>query len=112
MDNMSSYDMDNLIRGMLSKTDIEIEKKSKTGVHPVNIRPLIYSLSAIKKDLNVFILEAFLSAGKDNNLRADLFTEAFMKETGLGLKILSLHRKALLASASNEWKDPFEVVNG
>ncbi|MCX7771788.1 MAG: hypothetical protein N2376_01575, partial [Clostridia bacterium] len=79
---------------------------------PVNIRPLIFSLSVRKKSIDAFILDAFLSAGAENNLRADLLMEAFAQHTGLEPKVTSMHRKALLASSFNEWKTPFEVANG
>lgn len=109
---MSRYEMDNLVQGLLSKEEISVMKKTKKGLRPVNIRPMIYALSALKKDGNQFTLEAFLSAGAENNLRADLLMEAFNQETGLGVNTLATHRKALYASTFNEWKSPFEVANG
>jgi radical SAM-linked protein len=109
---MSHFEMDNIVQELLTKEDISVMKKTKKGIRPVNIRPLIYSLSAGKKGVNEFCLEAFLSAGAENNLRADLLMEAFKQETGLDIKTLSMHRKALYASTFNEWKSPFEVANG
>ena len=84
--------------------------KTKKGPRPVNIRPLIYSLSAQKPDNDIYILDAFLSAGAENNLRPDLLMKAF-GQTGLGFVVESMHRKAMFASTFNEWKDPFEVAN-
>ncbi len=109
---LSHFEMDNLVQGVLSKEDISVMKKTKKGMRPVNIRPMIYALSTCKKDGNKFSLEAFLSAGAENNLRADLLMEAFNQETGLAAKTLATHRKALYASTFNEWKSPFEVANG
>ncbi len=109
---MSHFEMDNLVHAMLSKEDISVMKKTKKGMRPVNIRPMIYALSADKKEGNTFILEAFLSAGAESNLRADLLMEAFNQETGLMTKTLAMHRIALYASTFNEWKSPFEVANG
>lgn len=109
---MNHYEMDGLVLGLLDREDISVMKKTKKGLRPVNIRPLIYSLSVSKKDIDVFCLEAFLSAGAENNLRVDLLMEAFCQETGLEIKILQMHRKALHTSAFNEWKNPFEVANG
>lgn len=109
---VSHFDMDKMIYQMLSQDDISVMKKTKKGMRPVNIRPLIYSLSVHKKDMDIFGLEAFLSAGAENNLRADLLMEALCKETGLEVKTLNMHRKALYASTFNEWKNPFEVANG
>ena len=108
----SQSEMDDLVQSMLSKEDILVMKKTKKWLRSVNIRPWIYSLSACKKDINIFVLEAFLSAGSENNLRPDLLMEAFIHETGLLIKTLSMHRKALYASTFNEWKSPFEVANG
>lgn len=108
---MSHFEIDSLVQDMLAKEEISVMKKSKKGPRPINIRPLIYSLSADKKDVKVFDLEAFLSAGAKDNLRADLLMEAFKQETGLDVKIVSIHRKALYASILNEWKNPFEVAD-
>lgn len=108
---MSHFEIDNLVRMILSKEEILVKKKTKKGPRPVNIRPWIYSLSAYKKDTRVFVLEAFLSAGTENNLRADLLLEAFSQETNIKSRIISIHRKALYASTFNEWKNPFEVAN-
>jgi radical SAM-linked protein len=110
--NISSEDMDESVQSLLSKDDISVVKKTKKGMRPVNIRPWIYSLTISQKDTDKFILDAFLSAGAENNLRADLLMEAFGAETGFDVKTLGMHRKALYASAFNEWKDPFEVANG
>ena len=109
---ISHFDMDAMINRLLSQEDISVMKKTKKGIRPVNIRPMIYSLSVKKKNIDVFDLEAFLSAGAENNLRADLLMQALNKETGLEIETLNMHRKALYASTFNEWKNPFEVVNG
>jgi len=109
---MSLYEMDTLIQSLLEREDISVMKKTKKGPRPVNIRPMIYTLSALKTDIDAFCLEAFLSAGAENNLRVDLLMEAFEQETGLKVSILRMHRKALYTSTYNEWKNPFEVANG
>lgn len=106
---MSHFEIDSLVHIFLSKEEIIVSKKTKKGFRPVNIRPLVYSLSAYKKDISVFVLEAFLSAGAENNLRADLLLEAFDQEAGITSQAISIHRKALYASTYNEWKNPFEV---
>ena len=95
---------------MLIKRDNCNEEEQK-GKKPVDIRPLIYSLSAIEEESGLYKLEAFISAGAQYNLRADLLMEAFGQETGLDIRIISQHRKALYTSVLNRWKDPFEVAN-
>ncbi len=110
-DPMSHYEIDNLTSMLLSREEISVMKKTKKGPRATNIRPWIYSLSAQKKDTRVFALEAFLSAGTENNLRADLLLEAFSKEANIKCRPLSIHRKALYASTFNEWKNPFEVAD-
>ncbi|NLB78476.1 MAG: DUF2344 domain-containing protein [Clostridiaceae bacterium] len=107
----SHFEMDTMVYNLLKEEEISVIKKSKKGPRPVNIRPLIYSMSANKIDGNKFRLEAFLSAGAENNLRADLLMKAFSQESKLGIDIVSMHRKALYASTYNEWKNPFEVAN-
>ncbi|MGI6085509.1 MAG: TIGR03936 family radical SAM-associated protein [Acetivibrionales bacterium] len=105
------FEIDNLLHELLSGEEILVIKKSKKGPRKINIRPLIYSLSAEKIDADKFRLYAFLSAGAENNLRADLLMKAFSQETKLDIEIVSMHRKALYASSYNEWKNPFEVAN-
>ncbi len=107
----SHFEMDTMVYNLLKEEEISVIKKSKKGPRPVNIRPLIYSMSANKIDGDKFRLEAFLSAGAENNLRADLLMKAFSQESKLGIDIVSMHRKALYASTYNEWKNPFEVAN-
>lgn len=111
-EDISHEEMENLIYRMLSKEEIFVEKKTKKGLRQVNIRQMIFSISARERGRRCFELEAFLSAGAENNLRADLLMDALKKETGLDIKILSIHRKALYASTFNEWKNPLEVANG
>lgn len=108
----SHFEIDTLVLALLSREEISVIKKGKKGPRPVNIRPLIYSLSAEKINADKFRLDAFLSAGAENNLRADLLMKAFSQETNLEIDIVSMHRKALYASTYNEWKNPFEVANG
>lgn len=109
---MSHFAIDSIVRDFLNKEEIMVMKKTKKGMKPVNIKPLIYSLSAGKSGLDGYVLEAFLSAGPENNLRPDLLMEAFIEGTGLSLSIESVHRVELYASLLNEWKSPFEVANG
>lgn len=104
--------LEDAVLGFLENEDVTVMKKTKKGTRPVNIRPLIYSLSVREGDDGSFILEAFLSAGAENNLRPDLLMEAFIQKTGLDIDVESIHRKAMYASTFNEWKDPFEVANG
>ena len=104
-------EINDYIQKMLTKDEIIVMKKSKRGEKPVDIKPLIYSISATKKDNNQYLLEAFISAGTKDNLRADLLMRAFSQKTGLDITIVSQHRKALYTSVSNKWKDPFEVAN-
>lgn len=108
---MSHYEIDNLVNMILSQEEISVMKKTKKGPRATNIRPWIYSLSAYKKDVRVFALEAFLSAGTENNLRADLLLDAFNQEANIKSRPISIHRKALYASTFNEWKNPFEVAD-
>ncbi|NLU53195.1 MAG: DUF2344 domain-containing protein [Clostridiaceae bacterium] len=110
-EDISQEEMENLIYRMLSKEEILVEKKTKKGMRQTNIRQMIYSISATKKGSGIFELEAFLSAGAESNLRADLLMEAIKKETGLDIRVISIHRKALYASTFNEWKNPLEVAN-
>ncbi len=111
-DELSHFALENMVRDFLAKEEIMVMKKSKKGLKPVNIRPLIYSLTVRKAEKKSCILDAFLSAGAENNLRPDLLMEAFQKETGMTIRVDAMHRTALFASLMNEWKNPLEVANG
>ena len=108
---MDHEEINGIVLDFLGNEEITVMKKGKRGTKPVNIRPLIYSLSARKSDDKGYILDAFLSAGAENNLRPDLLMKAISQATGLDLVVGSIHRKAMYASTFNEWKDPFEVAN-
>jgi hypothetical protein len=111
-DELSHFALENMVRDFLAKEEIMVMKKSKKGLKPANIRPLIYSLTVRKAEKKSCILDAFLSAGAENNLRPDLLMEAFQKETGMTIRVDAMHRTALFASLMNEWKNPLEVANG
>ncbi|NLM75732.1 MAG: DUF2344 domain-containing protein [Clostridiaceae bacterium] len=108
----SEDEINSMISEIFSQDELKVMKRTKRGVRPVNIRPLIYKLEAVEKGNNVFELIAFVSAGLDNNLRADLLMEAIIEKYDFNVKILSIHRKALYTKDSNGWKDPFEVSDG
>lgn len=110
-ESLSREAADGIVRDFLSKDEIMVMKKTKKGQRPVNIKPLIYSMSVRKNGVDGYVIEAFLSAGAENNLRPDLLMDAFSESTGLGVRIGSMHRKELYASVRNEWKNPFEVAN-
>lgn len=117
-------ELEDMVSSFLSKEELTVMKKTKKGMSPVNIRPMIYSMNVIRKDTgqdvnssgyedgNIIELDALLSAGAQDNLRADLLMEAFMEYTELKADILSINRSALYTIRSNEWKTPFEVANG
>jgi radical SAM-linked protein len=104
--------LESKIHAFLDMDEIMVKKKTKKGLRPVNIKPLIYSLSVVEGHDGHFTIRAFLCAGSGNNLRPDLLMEAFIAHSGLDLRVCSLHRKELYASSLNEWKNPLEVANG
>lgn len=108
---MAQDELSGIVIDFLDQEDITVMKKTKKGTRPVNIRPLIYSLSARKQDSGGYVMEAFLCAGAENNLRPDLLMQAFSQKTGLELTVESIHRKAMFASDFNEWKSPLEVTD-
>jgi len=108
---MDPDEINGIVISFMDNEDITVMKKGKSGSKPVNIRPLIYSLSARKADGDGYVLDAFVSAGAENNLRPDLLMKALSQKTGLDLSVGSIHRRAMYASTFNEWKDPFEVAN-
>lgn len=107
---MDENEINGIVADFLDHEDITVMKKAKKGMKPVNIRPLIYSLS-VRRVEDRFIMDAFLSAGAENNLRPDLLMQAFSRETGLELTVEAIHRKAMYASTFTEWKNPLEVAN-
>lgn len=113
----TSDEIEDLVSSLLSKEELVVMKKTKKGLAPTNIRPLIYTFNVIDKGSNdkgnnIIELDAFLSAGAKDNLRADLLMEAFMEHTGLKVDIVLINRSALYAKRLDKWKTPFEVVNG
>lgn len=101
-------DMVDRVHRMLAAESLIVPKKTKKGMKDVDIRPLIYALTAGKADERAWTLGAFMSAGAVDNLRPELIIDAFTGLTGESLSILSIHRKALYVSHDNAWLNPMD----
>ncbi len=102
---ISPEEMQNFLQTLLDAENVPVMKKGKKGLHQVNIRPLVFSASIAQVD-GEWLLEAFLSAGATDNLRPDLFMEAWRNLVKQNFQIRAMHREALYASIDNEWVAP------
>lgn len=87
---------------LLESEHVPVMKKGKKGLHEVNIRPLVYA-ATIRASGEDWVLETFMSAGATDNLRPDLFMEAWHGLVGTEFVLRAMHREALYASIDNEW---------
>lgn len=101
-------EMVEMVHRVLESEHLLVMKKTKKGLREVDIRPLIYSLTAGKDGDDAWVLGAFMSAGSSDNLRPELVMDAFQKVTGTTLSIHSIHRKALYVSHENAWLNPLD----
>ena len=102
-----------LFSRLMEAERLPVMKKGKKGLREIDIRPLIFSATLHKGPMpnrdatavpgQEFVLEIFISAGADDNLRPDLLVEAWSRLVSVRFAILSLHRQALYASVENEW---------
>lgn len=97
--------MQALLVRLMEAERVPVMKKGKKGLREIDIRPLIYS--AVLQPFSVqapdYVLEVFLSAGAEDNLRPDLLMEAWSSLVEVPFRIRFLHRQALYASVDNEW---------
>lgn len=101
-------EMTGMVQQILNLETLPVMKKSKKGMREVDIRPLIYSLTAGKVSDEAWVLGAFLNAGATDNLRPELVLDAFSQVTGATFRITSIHRKALYVSHENAWLTPLD----
>lgn len=87
------------IPDFFSQEEIVVWKKTKKSEKEVDIKPMIYSISA--KDGTIHMQ---IASGSANNLKPELVTEAFAKYIGFELKefALLIHRKELYANLGDE----------
>lgn len=99
---VSREDMQGMLVRLLESEHVPVMKKGKKGLHEVDIRPLVYA-ATIRAHGEDWILETFMSAGAADNLRPDLFMEAWHALVGTEFVLRAMHREALYASIDNEW---------
>jgi len=102
---ISADEMQDLLQRLIDAESVPVMKKGKKGLHEVNVRPLVFSAAVAKVD-GEWLLEAFLSAGANDNLRPDLFMEAWQHLVSRTFQIRAMHREELYASMDNEWVEP------
>ena len=110
---LPASDMALLFSRLMDAERLPVMKKGKKGLREIDIRPLIFSAVLRQSPESIgdperepcqeSVLEVFISAGADDNLRPDLLIEAWSRLVSVPFAILSLHRLALYASVENEW---------
>lgn len=91
-------DYSSILKSLLSKESIEIEKKTKKGMAIVNVRPMIHRLSMVDG-----VIKATLSCSNTENLRADKLQEIL---EGEGIKISLVRRNSLFILNGNKIEEP------
>lgn len=85
------------IQAFLENEQINVMKKSKSGVKEADVRPYIYKLELKEADGRLIMLSMRLAAGSSYNLKPDTVLDAMEKYCG-DIKIMfkSVHRAAML----------------
>lgn len=82
----------------LKNPELNVMKKSKSGIKEADIRPYIYSLEKISKDGDCLSLKMCLAAGNIYNLKPETVIDAMKKYTqGFLVDFFTVHREKLLA---------------
>lgn len=66
------------IENFLSNDEIIVDKKTKKGINPTDIKPMIYDIEKISDQDGCMVLKMHLSAG-EKNLKPDTVFDAFEK---------------------------------
>lgn len=87
----------------LSHSELNVMKKSKSGVKESNIRPYIYDLKLLKTDGNIQTYEMCLSVGSSYNLKPDSVVDAMEKYSdSFKSEFFSIHRNMMTWSDKKE----------
>lgn len=112
--------MGELVEAFLRAPEIVTGKRGKQGTREVNIRPMVKRLelfdderlrSCVPGDAGneqVFGLSTLLCAGSKSNLKPELLIQALSEFSGIDMRILRVHRKALFIEAGGKIRDPLE----
>lgn len=94
--------MEEKLAAFMARQDISIDKKSKSGVKLVNIRPMIHKLTLEEDGIS-----AMLTAGNQYNLRADVFAAVLWEHLGIAEPALIL-RTALFGVHEGKVFEPIK----
>ncbi len=87
------------IDSFLSRESIIVSKKSKSAVKDVDIKNDIKSLEIVEADGNYVVLDIYVPAGNEYNLKPELVVEAMDKYIdGFDVVFVQCHRTALLCN--------------
>ena len=104
-----------LIKDLMGKSSIIVEREKKGKVKDIDVKPMIKSigvesLSDIPRGYEVFesafLLTATVLAGSNQNLRPDLLMKAISVHTGINIETFRIHRTALYTGSEGQYNDP------
>lgn len=93
--------MDRFAEAVMGKDKINVTKKTKSGEKEINIRQLIYELTA-NINGNTGEFKVLLGAGQNDNVRPDLFLAGVSDVTGVRLELKYMHRLMLYVRDQGE----------
>lgn len=93
----SSCDFKYMFENVIKMHTINIDKKTKSGVYNIDIKPMIYEVTCEKINDLEYMINLLCATGSKSNLSADLFVKAIVKNIDDDCKIddYSVHRTRL-----------------
>lgn len=86
------------LKKFLENNELNVMKKSKSGVKEADIRPYIYEISEISRDENSIVLKMQLAAGNNYNLKPETVLDAMEKYSdNFKVEFWTIHRSKILA---------------
>lgn len=78
----SLADMQEALVGLLSEKEIIIDKKTKGGIKPHNMRPQVLDARILKREGNIYTLEVIGSLTAAGGLRTEAFVKVLLERMG------------------------------
>ncbi len=95
----------------LSRKEIIVKKKTKSGVKDTDIRSMIYDMDFELQPFDALSIIRFtllVSAGSKANLKPELLLEAFFEGMGATFEVDRIHRAKLFVKVGEELLDPMD----
>lgn len=108
LETSSSEELEGLLKQTMAQELLIIPKKTKGGIKDVDIKPMIYNISAAKKG-ETPVISMLVSAGSKANLKPEQVIDAISRITGIKLECIWIKREKLYIGERDMLVEPISV---